>query len=315
MGLEQINKINFNHLRIFEAVYRLKSMTLAAQELYLTQSGISQHMKSFEESLGVTLFMRNRAQLFATEDADMLYRSCVEAFKIIEESLVHIKDPQHRHVAGTLRIGIPTEFGNNIVIPFLSEWSKKNPLVKFDFIYGYGLGLVQQLEDGEIDLAFVDSIQKNKKIASKVVFQENLHLVASQAYLKSANYFNRANLQKENLKQVLSLDFLEYEHKESILRLWFAYHYNKKHVSLNVKAWAMNVQGVASLVRQGMGVAILPDHLTEKLVKQGLALHVFKGKKANLTNDISLAWVSDRPRSKACDEVLKYILSRNEAKN
>jgi DNA-binding transcriptional LysR family regulator len=283
-------------------------MTLAAQELFLTQSGVSQHLKSFEESLDLTLFIRNRTQLYTTEQADLLYKSCVQAFGEIEETLHRIKDPKQKQIDGTIKIGIPTEFGNNIVIPFLSEWSQKFPLVKFDFIYGYGLALMQQLENGEVDLAFIDSIQKNRKISSRVVFQEDLNLVASAGYLRAHDI---KPSQKENLKDLLELDFLEYEHKESILRMWFQYHYNKKNVNLNIKAWATNVQGVASLVKQGMGVAILPDHLIEKLIKQGQPLHVFKGKKSSLNNDISVAWVKDRPRSQANDELLKHILTKN----
>jgi DNA-binding transcriptional LysR family regulator len=283
-------------------------MTLAAQELFLTQSGVSQHMKSFEDSLNLTLFIRNRSQLYTTEQADLLYKGCVNAFREIEETLHKIKDPKQKQVEGTIKIGIPTEFGNNIVIPFLSEWSQKYPQVKFDFIYGYGLGLMQQLESGEVDLGFIDSIQKNRKISSRVIFQEDLNLVASVSYLKKHDY---KPSQKEVLKDLLELDFLEYEHKESILRMWFQYHYGKKNVNLNIRAWATNVQGVASLVKQSMGVAILPDHLIEKLIKQGQALHVFKGKKSSLKNDISVAWVKDRPRSQAIDELLKYILTKN----
>lgn len=308
MAHDLISKLNINHLKIFESVYRLKSMTLAAQELFLTQSGVSQHMKSFEDSLNLTLFIRNRTQLYTTEEADLLYKSCVRAFGDIEETLRKIKDPKLKQIAGTVRIGIPTEFGNNIVIPFLSEWSQKYPQVKFDFVYGYGLGLMQQLEKSEVDLAFIDSIQKNRKVASKVVFQEDLTLVASAQYLKKRDI---KSSQKENLKDLLAFDFLEYEHKESILRMWFQYHYNKKNVSLNVKAWATNVQGVASLVKQGMGAAILPDHLIEKLIKQGQSLHVFKGKKSSLKNDISVAWIKDKPRSQATDELLKHILTKN----
>lgn len=308
MSYDLISKININHLKIFESVYRLKSMTLAAQELFLTQSGVSQHMKSFEESLKLTLFIRNRTQLYTTEEADLLYKSCAKAFADIEETLRKIRDPKQKQIVGTVKIGIPTEFGNNIVIPFLSEWSQKYPQVKFDFVYGYGLALMQQLEKGEVDLAFIDSIQKNRKLASKIVFQEDLTLVASAEYLKKKDF---KPSQKENLKDLLLFDFLEYEHKESILRMWFLYHYKKKNLSLNVKAWATNVQGVASLVKQGMGAAILPDHLIEKLIKQGQPLHVFKGKKSSLKNDISVAWIKDKPRSQASDEVLKHILTKN----
>lgn len=302
-----INNININQLKIFESVYRLKSMTLAAQELFLTQSGISQHIKSFEESLEITLFIRNRTMLYATYEADQLYKTCLKSFSEINQTLNNIKNPNHAKLEGQINIGVPTEFGNNIVIPHLAEWSKKNPLVKFDFIYGYGTHLVEQLLQGQLDLAFVDSLQKNKKLISQVVYKENLNLVASTNYIKEKKITIRG---KENLKQLLHLDFLEYEHKESILRLWFRYHYSKKNIGLNIRAWAMNVQGLASLIKQDMGVAVLPDHLTEIILKEGSGLHIFKGTKPNLKNEISLAWLKEKPPSMAATDLRKYILQK-----
>lgn len=310
MTLNLINKLNINQLKIFESVYRKKSMTLAAQELFLTQSGVSQHMKAFEDSLGFTLFVRNRSMLYATEEADRLYKTCLKCFEEIEGTLHLLKGAELDQVGGVIRIGVPTEFGNNVVLPFLSEWARKNSLIKFDIVYGYGVSLIEQLEKGELDMAFIDSLEKNKKIASKVVFKESLNLVASEQYLKDKKISVKAG--KENIKDLLALDFVDYDHKESILRLWFRYHYNKKNLGLNIKAWAMNVQGIASLVKQGMGTAVLPNHLTEKLLKQGVGLHVFKGaKNSSLQNEISLAWLKEKPHSKAADLLLAAILQKS----
>lgn len=313
MGLAVLSKINVNQLKVFEAVYRHKSMTLAAQELFLTQSGVSQHMKAFEESTGLTLFIRSRNMLYTTEEADKLYEACIQAFTQIAGVLTQIKDPIQNQITGTIKIGMPTEFGNNILIPYLADWATKYSLVKLDFIYGYGQSLMQQLEDGEIDIAFIDSIQKNKKIASKIVFEEKLSLVVSPEYFKNKSATNQATFKissKESLKDLLSLDFLEFEHKESILRTWFQYHYNKKNVGLNVKAWAMNVQGVANLIKQGLGAGVLTDHVIEMLKQQGHSLYIFKGKKESMKNSISAAWVKDKPRSQAQKALLKHITEK-----
>lgn len=310
MALNLINKLNAHHLKVFESVYRLKSMTLSAQELFLTQSGVSQHIKSFETELGLNLFVRNRSGLFATEQADLLYQSYTQAFGQINQTLSQIKGTNRSELEGIVRIGIPTEFGNNVVIPYLSAWAKKHTQVKFDFIFGYGLNMSEQLEKGEVDLAFIDSFQKNGKMSSRVVFQESLNLVTTADYLKEKKLTFKSK-QRENINELLQMDYLDYEHQESILRLWFKYNYNKKNVGLNIRAWAMNVQGVASLVRQGLGVAILPDHVTEKLQKQ-LALHIFKGRQIeSLKNDISLVWLKDKPRSRAVESLFSYIYQKN----
>jgi len=61
-----IDQLNLNHLRVFECVYRTGSMTAAAKELHLTQSGVSQHIKSLEDVLNFKLFDRIQQRLVPT---------------------------------------------------------------------------------------------------------------------------------------------------------------------------------------------------------------------------------------------------------
>ncbi|MCK6598412.1 MAG: LysR family transcriptional regulator [Bdellovibrionaceae bacterium] len=303
-----ISKLNVNQLKVFEAVYRLKSMTLAAQELFLTQSGISQHIKKLEEQLHITLFVRNHAEFFSTSQADELYLVCKKAFTEIESTLDRLSDIVPKQLEGIIRIGVPTEFGNNILIPSIAEWAKNNPSVKFDFVYGYASHLSGLLSDEKIDLAFIDSFKSDRQINSKIVFQETLNLVASQEYIKIKKVAIK-NQQKDKLSSLTQLDFIEYDHKESIIRLWFDFHFGKKNLPLNIRVWAMNVQGVAAFIRADMGAAVLPNHIIEKIIREGTSLHLFKGNKDNLNNEISIAWLKRKPLSRAVNELKEFLIN------
>ena len=54
-------------LRSFEAVARLGSVTLAAKELHVTHSAISQQIKTLEEMVGVKLFIRQGEECRSTK--------------------------------------------------------------------------------------------------------------------------------------------------------------------------------------------------------------------------------------------------------
>ena len=303
-----ISKININHLKIFESVYRLKSMTLAAQELFLTQSGVSQHIKNLEDDLHLSLFVRNKSEFFSTPAADELFQSCQKAFADIEAALDKLGDSSPKDLEGLIRIGVPTEFGNNVLIPLVAEWAAKNMKVKFDFVYGYGSHLTELLEDGKIDIAFIDSLKSQRLLSSKIVFQENLNLVVALDYLKRHKLQLKSSA-KERINQLVNFDFIEYEHKESILRMWFHYHYSKKNIPLNIKVWAMNVQGVAAFIKAGMGAAVLPNHVIDRISREGVLLHVFKGTKENLKNEISIAWLKHKPLSRAVVDLRDFIIN------
>src|SRR4051812_5232545 len=111
-----IDHVNLNHLRVFECVYRTRSMTTASRELHLTQSGVSQHIKTFEDGLGVKLFDRIKQRLIPTSAAALLFKRCAEGLYGIEQALTEIKGGE-KQLSGTVNIGMPIEFGNNIMMP------------------------------------------------------------------------------------------------------------------------------------------------------------------------------------------------------
>ncbi len=70
-------------LRAFEATARHLSFTRAAAELNLTQSAVSQHVRSLESFLGRDLFVRKTRALELTEDGANYLPSLREAFALI----------------------------------------------------------------------------------------------------------------------------------------------------------------------------------------------------------------------------------------
>ena len=73
-----------NWLRAFEASARHMSFTAAAAELHLTQSAVSQHIRSLENFLGKPLFDRRPRALSLTEDATNYLPAVREAFRVLQ---------------------------------------------------------------------------------------------------------------------------------------------------------------------------------------------------------------------------------------
>jgi LysR family glycine cleavage system transcriptional activator len=77
---------SLNAIRAFEAAARLSSFKDAAEELRLTPSAVSRHIRSLERALGVTLFERGFRQVQLTEKAAHYARRLSDAFKAISDS-------------------------------------------------------------------------------------------------------------------------------------------------------------------------------------------------------------------------------------
>ncbi len=304
-----IDKINLNHLRVFEAIYRLGSTVEAATELHLTQSGISQHLKNLEGQLNKNLFDRINRKLVPTHFARTLYGLSHKGLLFFENALSELLEEQS-HLRGLLSIGMPPEFGTNCVLNALANFARKHPDVKLEIRYGMAGEMNDLLLAGKLDFAFVDELAMSPLISKVAVYDEAISMFASAEYIK--NHASKLNHKfKEDRAYFETLEYIDYLPHASILRRWFSHHLNAKTVKINVRCTAQEVQGVSKLIFSHIGAGILPEHHAAIADPEGKLLHRFKGSSRSLFNKISLASMTERTHSpvaqKAKEEISEFL--------
>lgn len=297
-----LQNINLNYLRVFECVYRTRCMTTAAKELHLTQSGVSQHIRSLEESIEAPLFDRLHRKLMPTKEAQKLYFQTRLALKHIEEVLGEISQAQIS-LKGEVNLGMPIEFGNHKIIPALAHLGQKYPQLKFNMKMDFASPLEGLLLSGELDFAFLDEFVSNKNIETEAIDEEILVLCGTPEYL------NRWGPIKSTKAYFEELDYIAYQKGEPVLRRWFIHHTRRKNLNLKVRAQVMDVKAVSGLILENLGLGILPIHLVDSLIQSGIRMHVFAGCGKPLTNKISLSYLKGRQQS----TLIKLIM--NELKD
>ena len=65
--------LNLEWYRTFKAIYRQGSLTAAAQELFISQPNVSQHLAALESYMGTRLFERTGRRIVPTEPGKLLY--------------------------------------------------------------------------------------------------------------------------------------------------------------------------------------------------------------------------------------------------
>lgn len=295
-----IDNINLNLLRIFDAVCRTRSMTKAAQELHMTQSGVSQNIKTLEDVLQVKLFDRVKQKPVPTQKALELYGFSSEALVSLEKIFNQISS-QDLVLRGTVKLGLPIEFGNNVVLPLLARWAKEHPQIDFQIQYDLAPRMNHSLLNGDLDFAIVDEFSFDPQIESIPVAYETLTLCASHDYMKE-----RDKLKKDK-RFFESLDYIDYTEDAPIIDQWFKHHYRFGHFKPNMRASLMDVQGMARMISEGMGVGILPLHVIKKNKLQKAQLYMFDGSGKPLLNHLSLVSLKKRTHSLVVLETLKFL--------
>ncbi|WP_305845724.1 LysR family transcriptional regulator [Photobacterium kishitanii] len=91
-------------IRVFEAAARHLNFTLAAEELAMTQSGISKQIKALESFLNTSLFIRKGQKIYLTDMGRLFYDRCVEALDCLQHAVDEIRSNRTIAITGSTNI-------------------------------------------------------------------------------------------------------------------------------------------------------------------------------------------------------------------
>ena len=126
------------NLRAFEAVARLLSFSEAAEELHLTQSAVSRQIKSLEEEIGATLFLRGTRHVDLTGDGLLLHRALVPALERLDAGVRQIRQARGRKVVSVTTFA---SFASLRMTPLRALLLSAALTAFSTAVFSYGLGL------------------------------------------------------------------------------------------------------------------------------------------------------------------------------
>src|SRR5690606_8090378 len=127
-------------------------------------------------------FDRIRQRLVPTAAGRYLYDVCQAKLKDLEHALEEVSR-QEGDLNGEVFIGVPAEFGINMVVPLVAEFLKKHPSVDVRMRIELADEMNRMLLRGDVDLAIVDDFDLDARVETIPVFDEHLELCCSPLYL------------------------------------------------------------------------------------------------------------------------------------
>jgi LysR family glycine cleavage system transcriptional activator len=160
-------------LRIYEAVARLHSFTRAAEELFVTQSAVSQQVSQLETRLGKKLLERRGRALHLTADGETLAVACRKGFALLDAGVERVADNAGAH---RLRFKVPPTLAMKWLMPRLPRFQVLHPTIEI------GLSTSVTPADFElenIDISALRAAQPDLRFHCVRVMEERLMLVCS----------------------------------------------------------------------------------------------------------------------------------------
>jgi DNA-binding transcriptional LysR family regulator len=273
--------VNLEWYRSFVEVYRVGTVSGAAQVLHLTQPAVSQHVAALEAVLGTPLFQRMPRRMLPTEAGKRLYTRVIVAIEALETV------PTRTTFTDTIpiiRLGTPPEFFAERVLGLIAQSETINLSTQF----GMTQTLIEQLLENHLDCVIATQKISNSELEYQPIFKENFWLIAPPNLTIP---FNQDFLQSDlsQLEQwLLQQPWIAYGEDLPIIRRFWRVVFGRR-LEVSPQFVIPDLRSIRGAIAQGLGLSVLPDYLCEPMVKTKELTLVLQPTNA-VTNQIWLAY-------------------------
>ena len=278
--------INLEWYRSFIQVYRIGTVSRAAQVLHLTQPAVSQHIAALEAALGQPLFQRMPRRMLPTDQGKRLYTQIAAAIEQLESVT-----PQNlpTNVPQLIRIGTPQEFFTERILMRLPQ--AENLLYRIRL--GLAQELIEQLLKGQLDIVVATQKVTQSELEYQLIAQENFWLVAPPETVVPIP-LESLQVDLKSLEQWLrGQPLIAYSEDLPIVRRFWRVVFGRR-LDVVPRLVMPDLQMIRQAIAAGFGFSVLPDYLCDEMVNSKSLTLILKPTDA-VSNQIWLAYrKSDR---------------------
>lgn len=243
--------MELRQIQYFLEVAKREHVTDAANSMHVAQSAVSRQIANLEAELGVELFHREGRNVKLT-NVGRLFRDHVkiamnEIDTAVQKVTEHL-DPER----GMIRIGFSTSLSVQTLPNVISSFRFEHPEIEFQLHQGSLKYLMNMIERGDIDLAFVAPVpSEDEYIAGTIFYTENL-----LALVPTDNPL--ANQDRIRLNQLRNERFVSFRPGYSLQPIIISACKDAGFTPY-LAFEGEDIETIKGLVSAGLGVAILPE--------------------------------------------------------
>lgn len=245
-------------LKVFCDLAETGSFSLAASKNFITQSAVSQQVRSLEDRYGRELVERSKGHIRLTQAGQVLYQAgkdIVYRYKDIEDSLQTLS----RSVTGIVRVATVYSVGLYELSAPLRHYLQTFPDVTVHLEYTRAAKIYEEVSHSDVDLGIVAYPSKRPQILVTPFREDRLVLICAPQH-------PFAQMQRIPFKKLQGEKFVGFERDIATRRALdrtFRHHNIKVQYIMEVD----NIDTIKRVVEIGSGVSIVPEPSIEQEVK------------------------------------------------
>ncbi|MCB8878138.1 LysR family transcriptional regulator [Acidisoma silvae] len=253
--------VNIRSLETLLWITRLGSFSAAARHLRLTQPAITRRINELEQELGSALFRREKAQVVLTLSG----RRCLQVAERMVADFAALKAAaaQDLGVSGTMRVGVSEVIALTWLDKLLERVGNRYPAISVELDVDLSARLVKKLAARRVDIALLPGPVVLPEAITQSLGSYPLSWMSHPNLMASDN-----TIEPSDLVDVPIIASPDDASVSSVMQNWF----RNAGVRPRRISYCGNVSVVASLVRKGVGVSLLPPGL----FKEGIEAKTMK---------------------------------------
>ncbi len=298
--------IDFRKLEIFYAVTEAGSFSAAAENLYLTQSAVSQHIKDLESSLGTALFKRGRRGVQLTPAGVILQGYTRRILHLLAEAEAAVTDVSQLS-GGQIRIGATPGIGTSVLPAWMQTFRSRYPRLALSLVTDTTSGIAQRVRQQQLDIGLIEGELEDMPSIGQQVLQtvQQVVVVGQQhpCYLRQSIVLRELHGQPMVMRPA-----------GTYTRRWLDGILHEHQVAPRIAAELDSPAAIKQAVIAGMGITILPRYDVQRELELGLVNAVVV-EDVPLERHLKLIWNKSQPFTPVTRAFLSFLSELFEITN
>ena len=298
-------EINLKQLEAFVTTAEYSSFTKAAEALYLTQSTVSAHINSMEQTLGVRLIQRgSRRKVQLTTEGKQAYDMAKEILNRCQ-SLQNLGSTIEQCQLTVGASSVPSQY---LVPELMLGFLSKNPESRYMLQRGDSDRIHHLLKQGDVRIGFVGAAQDRENDHDHVVAGDRLVLITA-----NTEHYRKLKAAGTSGRELLHEPMILREISSGTRRAMEAYltRLGVPVRSLDLVAQIDNTEAIKSSVSRGIGVSVVSELTVREELENGKLLS-FDLDSGGLFRNIYLCWRKDVALTAVERKFVEFVKSQSE---
>ena len=288
--------INYELYKVFYHVASTLNFSEASKQLYISQSAVSQSIKTLERKLDQTLFIRSTKKVQLTPEGEILMRHVEPAMNLIQKGETQLLDAAS--TGGQIRIGASDTICRYFLIPYLERFHKAFPGAHIKVINQTSMKCAELLRNGLVDLTVVNFPNNHLGTTTSV-----MRIKKFRDVFIVGKTFQKLKGETLTFSQLLKYPILMLD-KNSTTNEFLHQVFQQHQLDLVPEIELTSNDLLIDLARIGLGIAFVPDYCISPDSEDVFILHT---KEELPERELAIAYNEHLPLSRASMEFLSYF--------